>query len=440
MAPDRPNCEGEIDCDYLQFLVVPARDTADSVTPSRSRLLCTMYGLRCASGGLPTRVLMRSLSGGHPPNRQTGEVIDGPRSMTLEQTLRKVIGHLNSGSLHSEAAVKASVVLPVLRKLGWDDTDPNEVKPEFPVDGKFVDYALIGDGKPLVFIEAKHVHAKVGTGEDQLFGYASNKGVPLLILTNGRCWDFYLSMAAGPPADRRFYRLDLGLEDKTPDYVEFLEQHLRENRVVSGQANFSAQELLANKRLLEKARRAIPSAWRALVDEREGRLGVLLAERVESDCGAKPGLGDVYSFLTSLSPPEPKKGPKSGPPVSQIIPSPSPAPKGTATIKGFVLRGQRVECKSAIDTLASVLNTLHRQDSEFMDRFAPTTIRKKRRLVARKQRDLYEDARFTKSSRKLENSWWLGTKYGSEVIRRYIKTACEEAGIKFGTELKLIEE
>lgn len=361
--------------------------------------------------------------------------------MTLEQTLRKVIGHLNSGSLDSEAAVKASVVLPVLRKLGWDDTDPNEVKPEFPVDGKFVDYALIGDGKPLVFIEAKHVHAKVGTGEEQLFGYASHKGIPLLILTNGRCWDFYLSMAAGLPADRKFYRLDLGLEDKTPDYVEFLEQHLRESQVVSGRAKLSAEELLATKRLREKARRAIPRAWRALVDEGDEILGELLAEKVESDCGAKPGIGDVYSFLTSLRPPEPKKRPKPAPPSSQTIPSPSPPPpKGTATIKGFVIRGDRVECKSAIDTLASVLNTLHRQDSDFMNRFAPKTIRKKRRLVARKQGDLYEDGRLTNRSRKLENSWWLGTNYSSGTIRRYIKTACEEAGLKFGNEVKLIEE
>ena len=99
-----------------------------------------------------------------------------------------------------------------------------------------------------------------------------------------------------------------------------------------------------------------------------------------------------------------------------------------------------MECKSAIDTLASLLNTFQDRDSEFMNRFSPKTVRKKRRLVARKQTDLYEDARFTNRSRKLEHSWWLGTYYGGETIRRYIKTACDEAGIKFGDQLKLIEE
>ena len=125
------------------------------------------------------------LNGEHPPNRQTREAIDGSRSMSLEQTLRKVVGRLNSGDLDNEAQVKSAVVLPVLRELGWDDADPNAFKPEFAVDRRFVDYALLDHGNPRVFIEAKHVGAKVGKGEDQLFGYASNRGVPLLVLTNG---------------------------------------------------------------------------------------------------------------------------------------------------------------------------------------------------------------------------------------------------------------
>ena len=71
-------------------------------------------------------------------------------------------------------------------------------------------------------------------GEEQLFGYASNRGVPLLVLTDGNRWDFYLSMAEGVPSERRFYRLELQLEHKIPEYVDFLDQHLRKRRVVSG--------------------------------------------------------------------------------------------------------------------------------------------------------------------------------------------------------------
>ncbi len=361
--------------------------------------------------------------------------------MSLEQTLQKVIGSLNSGSLDSEAQVKAAVVLPVLRNLGWDDSDPNTFKPEFAVDRRFVDYALLDHGEPLVFIEAKHASAKLGKGETQLFGYASHRGVPLLVLTNGWYWDFYLSMAAGLPADRRFCRIDLHFDDKILDYVGFLEEHLRRGRVVSGQAKLSAEEILQNKRKRERARSAIPDAWGALVEDRDEMLRELLAERVESDCGAKPDTADVDAFLTSLQPRGSGTAHKPSPPGGHTVAPPvSPVSKGAVRIKGFILRGDRVACKTALDTLAAVLNSFQRENSGFLDRLAPRTTRPTRRLVAKNQVDLYDNARYAKKCRKLEDGWWLGTHYGLRTIRRDIKIACEEAGIKFGDQLKLIEE
>lgn len=356
--------------------------------------------------------------------------------MSLEQTLRTVIGRLNSGSLDNEAQVKSAVILPVLRELGWDDADPNAFKPEFAVGRRFVDYALLDHSKPLVFIEAKHVGAKVGAGEEQLFGYASNNGIPLLALTNGRVWNFYLSMAEGPPADRRFYSLDLDRDDKISEYVAFLDGHLRKDRVVSSDARISAEEILSNNRKRKRAHDTIPEAWRALVEERDELLRDLLAERVESKCGAKPDFGDVDAFLASLRALEQAKGLKPSPP------DPLPAAKKKAKIKGFVLRGQRIECTTAISTLAEVLNAFQREDPEFMNRFAPKTHRPKstRWLVARNQAELYKNARLASKSRDLQNGWWLGTNYSSADIRRYLKTACDVAGIKLGAQLELIEE
>ena len=90
--------------------------------------------------------------------------------------------------------------LPILRTLDWDDANPAEFVPEFPVDSGRVDYALHqAGGQTLVFIEAKRLGGADDEGEEQLFGYAVNKGVPFLILTDGNVWDFYLSMAAGAP-------------------------------------------------------------------------------------------------------------------------------------------------------------------------------------------------------------------------------------------------
>lgn len=363
--------------------------------------------------------------------------------MDLDSILRTVVSRLNSGRLDNEAQVKSAVVLPVLRCLGWDDADPDAFKPEFAVDRRFVDYALLDQGKPRVFIEAKHVGARVGTGEEQLFGYASNKGVPLLVLTNGWHWDFYLSMAEGLPADRCFYRLDLHLQDKTSDYAAFLESHLRKARVVSGDARRSAEELLQNGRKLARARAAIPDAWRALIAGPDEMLRDLLSETVESECGTRPGLGDVDAFLTSLQPGGQEVRPRRPPPSSPIGGSPIqvlPPPDPSSKISGFILRGNRTECGSAISTLEKVLRAFQREDSGFMDRFALKARGRTRRLVAKDRTDLYGRDDLADRSRELENGWWLGTDYSGVEIRKHIRTACGVARISLGDELKLIEE
>lgn len=42
--------------------------------------------------------------------------------MSLEQTLITVVKRLRPGHLKKEAQVKQAAILPILRKLGWDDT------------------------------------------------------------------------------------------------------------------------------------------------------------------------------------------------------------------------------------------------------------------------------------------------------------------------------
>ena len=56
---------------------------------------------------------------------------------------------------------------------------------------------------PLVFIACKRPVRLSSAGESQLFEYALNRGVPLLVLTDGGQWDLYLAMAVGEPARRR---------------------------------------------------------------------------------------------------------------------------------------------------------------------------------------------------------------------------------------------
>ena len=363
--------------------------------------------------------------------------------MSLEQTLKTAAGRLCSGQLDNEAQVKQAVILPVLRTLDWDDTDPEAFKPEYSVGRGMVDYALLDRSKPLIFVEAKRIGALDAGGEEQLFGYASNRGVPLLVLTDGNRWDFYLSMAEGVPSERRFYRLELQLEHKIPEYVDFLEQHLRKGRVVSGEARIVAEQRHASNRERERAHKVIPGAWQALLQEPDEMLRDLLAETVESECGTKPELDDVEVFLRNLA--HTSSQPKSGPGPSVPSPDPGtlssgPSPLVRTRIVGFVLGEEHVEAGTAIGTLAELLIRFEREDPEFMERFAVKTISRSRNLVARNRADLYEKNHLVdKHSKELGNGWWLGTNLSKAQVREHIKTACGIEGVGFGSQLKLIE-
>ena len=169
--------------------------------------------------------------------------------MSLEEVLRIAVERIHSGSLENEAQVKQAVILPILRALDWDDSDPAEFVPEFSAGHGRVDYALLrSGGGPMVFIEAKGLGGVDTKGEEQVFRYAVNRGVPFLILTDGDLWDFYLSMAAGDPPDRQFYRVELKNEEKISEYVEFFEKHLLKSRVLSEEARLEAEQRLKSNR------------------------------------------------------------------------------------------------------------------------------------------------------------------------------------------------
>ena len=358
--------------------------------------------------------------------------------MSLEEVLKAAVGHIRSGCLDNEAQVKQAIILPILRALDWDDANPAEFVPEFPVDSGRVDYALHQAGdSPVVFIEAKRLGGADYEGEEQLFRYAVNKGVPFLILTDGNVWDFYLSMAAGAPGERRFYRAELKREERIPEYVEFLKTYLRKSRVVSGEARRAAEKRHESNREREKARKAIPRAWRNLLESPEEMLCDLLAEEVESQCGTKPELDDVEEFLKELLSDAPPRTPSA-------VSTPPPPPRGPrrSRIVGFILDNERVETGSAKRTLIEVMKAFDRRAPGFMERFAAQTVSRTRRLVARNRDDLYDNRPdlVRDHSRDLENGWWLGgSGMSSRNVQRKVEIACQVAGVNFGSQLTLIE-
>ncbi len=369
--------------------------------------------------------------------------------MSLEQTLNNAVSRLRAGNLHNEAQVKQAVILPILRALDWDDTNPEAFKPEYKVGKGLVDYALLDRGKPWIFVEAKRLGAIRPESEEQLFSYASNRGVPILVLTDGDCWGFYLSMAPGIPTERQFYQLKLllsdeSLEDRIPEYVTFLQEHLQKDRVISDRARISAEQILQSNRKRERAREAIPGAWQALLSKPEDLIYELVADEVVRKCGTKPEPDDVYTFLRNPLP-VPQRSNGKPRPLTPSAPVATSQPRSSrpkqSKILGFILDDERVDTGKGNETLAEILIIFGRRDPKFMEAFAAKTVSPRRALIARKRSDLYKTAPHLedKSSRNLGNGWWLGTHLSSDQIRRHIETACSVAGVSFGSQLKIIE-
>ena len=362
-------------------------------------------------------------------------------AMDIELALKTAVGRLQSGRLDNEAQVKQAVILPILRALGWDDTDPEAFKPEYRAGKGLVDYALLDRGRPLVFIEAKQPGNLNASAENQLFGYANNRGVPFLVLTDGNRWDFYLSMADGEPKERQFYEMELQLDYAAIGYVKFLNEHLQKDSVVSRKARLSAEELLTRRRALDRARKAIAGVWRDLVKEPDETLRDLLAETVESKCGTKPSQDDVVTFLRDL--PSPTLSPESVPNPPTVAPKPQPSPptpkRSQARIAGFMIGGERIEVGTARGTLIATILRFDQDDPTFMERFYKASTTRRRRLVSRDRAELYDNPHLVSEAKDLGNGWWIGTNLSQQQIRTHIRTACTVARIEFGSELTLIE-
>ena len=371
--------------------------------------------------------------------------------MPLENVLRKAVKAIKSGMLDNEAQVKQAVILPILRELGYDDTDPEQFVPEFSVGDGWVDYAIRHHGKPQVFIEAKRLGNLAGGGEEQVFRYAAHRGVPFLILTDGAVWSFYLSMAAGPPADRRFYQVNLRSEEHIPRYAEFFNKYLGKTAVFSGSARRDAEKLHESVVAREHARASIPRVWQQLLSTLDERLSDLLVEAVENDCGTKPELDYVEDFLRNQISSDNRQH-ASDAVVHPPVPAPvrqdhanAEASRRQQTIRrivGFELDGTEYTTGKSILTLIKILNVFQERDASFMERFAPQTVGRIRPLVARDLEALYPGNTDSQAQcvAPLDDGWLLGTNYSTSGIERFIRTACEVAGVRFDRQLRLIKK
>ena len=133
-------------------------------------------------------------------NRQpTDEPVAALPSAVSEavKLVRRNMGTHERECVNHETNTIQYLIMPMLSGLGWNDSDPEQVIKEYKPGGKqrygqakAVDIALLENGTPKIFVEAKRLDRDYvpGYGE-QLDKYASFLGDGgIAVLTNGRHW------------------------------------------------------------------------------------------------------------------------------------------------------------------------------------------------------------------------------------------------------------
>lgn len=203
-------------------------------------------------------------------------------------------------STFDEASTKQFVILRLLKELGWNPFDIDEIFPEYSVGTNRVDFSLRINGKNKVFIEVKKIGEPLEKHQDQLLNYSFKEGVRMAILTNGISWWFYLPLQERSWEQRKFYTIEIYDQDEEEIAKKFVDFLSKEN-VISGNAYKNAEEIYNSKQKHTTIIETLPKAWEKIISEPDEILVELLAETTEKICGHKPESKLVKEFLAGIN-------------------------------------------------------------------------------------------------------------------------------------------
>ncbi len=239
----------------------------------------------------------------------------------LTKISRQVQGQLPN-MLNNEAATINVSIEPFVRTLGYDKSNLNEVYPQYPANAKpkgmeAVDIAILRDGKPIIFIEAKSAGTNLNEKHwEQLYHYFNAADVSLGILTNGVEYRFYSDMDKIHIMDSEpFFVIDLlQLDKRKVDILEgftkarfdpvssirFLKIRAKVERILNNPDEWFIKHVIYDihegtkwKQVVDGYKPLVKKAIDEYVDkEIERRLGMPESKTVEKPDPSQDGLED----------------------------------------------------------------------------------------------------------------------------------------------------
>ena len=175
---------------------------------------------------------------------------------TLEKLVERIKKH-RSLYEQNEMAVRDQIVNPILRSLGWNPEDPEEVQPNISTEEGVPDYSLIKNGNKVLFIEVKRLSVDVEQKDviRQLANYCFGEGMKYGVLTNGAIWMLFRAFQEGTTITERIvWKTDIESDESTATIMRL---------------NTISKENIEKIENLIKKLQTLDEIWQSLVDEPE---------------------------------------------------------------------------------------------------------------------------------------------------------------------------
>lgn len=178
----------------------------------------------------------------------------------IKETIETVVERIKKyRSLYeqSEMQVREGIVNPILRGLGWNPENPEEVQHNVTTEEGIPDYSLLKENKKVLFIEAKNLSVDIEKREviRQLANYCFGEGMKYGALTNGSMWVLFRAFQEGTTmAERVVWKTDIENDD--------IAATIRKLNTIS-------KENIGDIETLIKKLPILDDIWQSLLDEPE---------------------------------------------------------------------------------------------------------------------------------------------------------------------------
>lgn len=316
----------------------------------------------------------------------------------------------------NEQAVRDQIVNPILRNLGWNPENPEEVQPNISTEEGAPDYSLFKNGKRILFVETKKLSVDIEQREviRQLAKYSFSEGTKYGVLTNGAVWILIRSFEEGTTLTERIvWKTDLENEE--------LIAVCRKITTIS-KKNIEQIEVLVKKVQI------LDEIWQSLLDEPEEMIkGLMPVVRSLINQGYPD-----YQFENTEIEDLLKERVKEiiSPPLEEVtheLPTEEIISTKIVSPRKMKLKGEAFELRNSFEILVNTANWLIKSN-KLKPSDCPITIgRGKRNLINKEPKHKYGGD--FRAPKKLSNGLWIETHASTASTINYTKRLLEKFGV-----------